>query len=65
MAVENELVLCVPAVSRLQMSGEQRKKEYLAKAREAEEHAQRTPDRHEKESWLRIAQSYRELAKGQ
>ena len=47
------------------MSGEQRKKEYLAKAREAEEHAQRTPDRHEKESWLRIAQSYRELAKGQ
>jgi hypothetical protein len=44
------------------MNGRQRKEEFLAKAKEAEQQAERTADRHEKESWLRIAQSYRDLA---
>jgi hypothetical protein len=38
------------------MSAEERKKAYLAKAKEAEAQAQRTPNRLEKQSWQKIAQ---------
>jgi hypothetical protein len=40
----------------------QRQDEYLAKAREALDEAGRTTDRHEKESLVRIAREYRDLA---
>lgn len=36
--------------------------EYLAKAKEAEEHAARSTDPAMKESWLGIALSYRQMA---
>jgi len=35
---------------------------YLAKAKEAEEQAARTSDHHMRQSWQRIAASYREMA---
>ena len=47
------------------MNAKQRRDEFLAKAKEAEELAEQTPDWHEKESWLRIAREYRDLAKRQ
>jgi hypothetical protein len=47
------------------VDSKQRRDEFLAKAKEAQEWSERTPDRHEKESWLRIAESYRELARRQ
>ena len=47
------------------MDSKQRRDDLLAKAKEAQEWSERTPDRHEKESWLRIAESYRELARRQ
>ena len=47
------------------MNARQRKEEFLAKAKEAEELAEQTMSHHEKESWLRIAREYRELANRQ
>lgn len=44
------------------MSKEQRRQEYLAKAKEAEEHAAKAVDTYTRESWERIALGYRELA---
>ena len=44
------------------MNAKQRREEFLANAKEAEELAERTRDSHQKESWLRIAREYRELA---
>jgi hypothetical protein len=42
---------------------EVRKAEYLEKAKEAEELAEKTKDPQVRDSWLKIAQSYRELAR--
>jgi hypothetical protein len=39
--------------------------EYLATAKEAQDQADRTTDRYEKESWQRIAESYRALVSRQ
>ena len=47
------------------MNAKQRKEEFLAKAKEAEEVAERTTDSYQKDCWLRIAQEYRELANRQ
>jgi len=47
------------------VGAKERRDEYLAKAKEAQDQADRTPDRYEKESWLRIAESYRALASRQ
>ena len=47
------------------VDSKQRRDEFLAKGKEAQEWSERTPDRHEKESWLRIAESYREPARRQ
>lgn len=47
------------------MGAKERQDDFLTKAKEAQEQAERTPDRHEKESWLRIAESYRALARRQ
>ena len=47
------------------MSADERRKEFLAKAKEAEEQAAQTKDSDLKDSWKRIAQSYRELAQRQ
>lgn len=44
------------------MSKEQRKADYLAKARDAEEQAAKAKDQRTREQWLKIAESYRELA---
>ena len=44
------------------MGAKKRRDEYLAKAKEAQEQADQVTDRYEKESWLRIAESYRALA---
>jgi uncharacterized alpha-E superfamily protein len=58
----------LPALSALgvrerTMSKEQRLADYLAKAKEAEEQAAKVKDQRSKDQWLKIAQSYRELAK--
>jgi hypothetical protein len=45
------------------MGVQERRDEYLAKAKEAEGQAARTRDRYEQESWIRIAESYRALAR--
>jgi hypothetical protein len=45
--------------------GDEQRDDYLAKARDAENKATHTRERYEQESWLRIAQSYRELARHQ
>lgn len=47
------------------MDAKQRKEDFLAKAKEADDQAERPPDRYERESWLRIAQGYRDLANRQ
>jgi hypothetical protein len=47
------------------VNAKQRREEFVAKAKEAEELAERTSDWHQKESWLRIAREYRELANRQ
>lgn len=47
------------------MDTKQRKEDFLAKAKEADDQAERTSDRYEKESWLRIAKGYRDLANRQ
>lgn len=47
------------------VGAKERQDDFLTKAKEAQEQAERTPDRHEKESWLRIAESYRALARRQ
>jgi hypothetical protein len=39
-----------------------RKSEYLAKAKDAEQEAQRTRDPEAKRAWLRVAENYRQLA---
>ena len=44
------------------MTAEQRKAEYLAKAKEAEEVAEKTKDEQSKAEWLRIAAGYHALA---
>jgi hypothetical protein len=44
------------------MSSEPRKAEFLAKAKEAEEKAEKAKDETTKISWLRIAAGYRDLA---
>ena len=44
------------------MDAKQRKNHYLAKAKEALAQAEHCPDRYEKESLLRIAREYRDLA---
>ena len=44
------------------MDARQLKEVYLAKAKEALDQAEHTPDRYEKESLLRIAREYRDLA---
>lgn len=43
---------------------EQRRAEYLAKAKEAEEIVERSKDKETREKWARIAEAYRGLAKG-
>lgn len=45
------------------MSKEQRRADYLAKAQDAEEQAAKAKDQVVKERWLKIAESYRQLAK--
>jgi hypothetical protein len=45
------------------VDSKQRQDEFLAKAKEAQAQADQTRDRHEKESWLRIAEGYRDLAR--
>jgi hypothetical protein len=47
------------------MGAKERRDEYLAKAKDAQNQANLTKDRYEQESWLRIAESYRELARRQ
>jgi uncharacterized alpha-E superfamily protein len=42
---------------------EDRQAGYLAKAREADENAAAAKDQRTRDSWLKIANSYRELAK--
>ena len=44
-------------------SKDKRVADYLAKAEEAEKFAKQTSDPFLKESWLKIAKSYRDLAK--
>jgi uncharacterized alpha-E superfamily protein len=45
------------------MSKEQRRADYLAKAREAEEQAAKVKEQLSRDQWLKIAESYRELAR--
>jgi hypothetical protein len=40
-----------------------RQKQYLAKAQDAEEHAARSRSEAARADWMRIAQSYRDLAR--
>ena len=47
------------------MGAKERRDQYLAKAKEAEDHAAHSRDRFELECLLRIAASYRELARHQ
>ena len=44
------------------MSAEKIVEEYLARAREAEDQADKTTDSHMRASWQRIAKSYRQMA---
>jgi len=47
------------------MSADERRKEFLAKAKDADDQAAQAKDTDLKDSWKRIAQSYRELAQRQ
>ena len=47
------------------MSNEQQQKSFLAKAKEAEDQAGKVRDSSLRDSWLAIAQRYRDLAKHQ
>jgi hypothetical protein len=47
------------------MTADERRKDFLAKAKEADEQAEKAKDADLKDSWKRIAQSYRELAQRQ
>jgi hypothetical protein len=47
------------------MSADERRKEFLAKAKEADDQAVKAKDADLKDSWNRIAQSYRESASGE
>ena len=42
-----------------------RREEYLAKAKEAEEKAEKAKDENDKASWLRVAAGYHDLASRQ
>jgi hypothetical protein len=44
------------------MNGKQRQDDYLAKAKEAEDQAEKVTDEAAKASWLRIAAGYHDLA---
>lgn len=44
------------------MTHDQRKQEYLDKAKEAEDQAERARDEQSKAAWLRIAAGYHDLA---
>jgi len=44
------------------MPQESRKNQFLAKAKEAEEHAAKAKDPETRDTWLKIAQNYGELA---
>ncbi len=44
------------------MTSERQRAEYLAKGKEAEERAAKANDSVARDSWLRIAKNYRELA---
>jgi hypothetical protein len=46
------------------MSDKHQLEQYLALAKEAEHHAATGVDRYAREQWLRIANSYREIAQG-
>jgi hypothetical protein len=50
---------------RVGMNSQDRRTAYLAKAKDAQQQAERFMDRDQKESWLRIAQGYLILARGQ
>jgi hypothetical protein len=45
------------------MSKEQRRADYLAKAKDAEDQAAKAKDEQSREQWRKIAESYRELAR--
>jgi hypothetical protein len=47
------------------MNSQDRCEAYLAKAKEAQEQAERFMDQDQKESWLRLAQGYLILARSQ
>ena len=47
------------------MSGKERQDEFLAKAEEAQAQAEKSKDSDTRDSWLRIAESYRDLARRQ
>jgi hypothetical protein len=47
------------------MNADERRKDFLAKAKEADEQVEKAKDSDLKASWKRIAQSYRELAERQ
>jgi hypothetical protein len=47
------------------MSKMGKREEYLAKAKDAEERAQKAKDENDKASWLRIAADYHDLASRQ
>ena len=44
------------------MRAKERRDEFLAKAKEADDQAEKAKDLESKQSWKRIADSYRELA---
>lgn len=46
------------------MHSQERKSEYVAKAKEAEEQAEKATDEANKAAWLRIAAGYHDLAAG-
>jgi hypothetical protein len=46
------------------MDREEKEKSYRSKAREAEQEAAKAKDPEGRASWLRIAESYRQLAEG-
>ena len=47
------------------MSSKERRDQYVAKAQEAEEHAEKTADEANKAAWRRIAAGYDDLASHQ
>jgi hypothetical protein len=43
---------------------EKRRQDFLAKAKEADEHAEKSKDESSRAAWQDIAKSYRDLARG-